>query len=720
MIHTVSPTRKARASLTPRAIPFGVASRVGLTSSQREPAVRHFLAIFALCCVAIPALAQEKPPPRFEPLTKNDRFRLVRVLGMPELRPSFSPTSAISADGKWAFYAEDLSTEGEKELRLKTRLLHYDVQAGTWPREFEIDGKSVTALDLSGDGGKVVLACQVVGPKRKGKTDTGHELHSCLVLFDLRAGKVLRTIEWDRPAPKNDVFDEPILAVAFSPDESTMLAGSGRRLKGCPLAEGKADVTYDAQDLGLTTALAFLPGGKQFLAGNAAGQVRLFNVGTPKPAREYQQLAKAGFISHLAVSSDGKRFGVAVAEAELRVFEVASGKELGSLAPAKSATEFVAALAFAEGANTVIAVWNKSGRSPESIPASRVLAFDVVAKKIVWSKTTRLVGLVPMTISCGNALLGGGPNQFEVRSLKDGALIRGGGAHVGAVTAIVVQSDGDILSAGADGNLFIWRGGKTVTREARQEGPITALVGSADGKHWLEADAGLTLRTGPKSTILIKNAHAAAIMSLVFSKADAWTASGSGDRTAKTWDLKAGKEIASFAGHSEAVNAVATSPDDKWLATGSDDTTIKLWPIKAGKLDPDREAITLEGHKKPVTCLAFTPDGKALISGSQDQTLKVWDWAKEKAIRTIPGHKNWITSLLLIDAKTALTTSDDLTLRWWDLDSGKELGQLDFGVIGDCPRCLARLGDDRLLVGTSSWLIYELQMQSAKGLDPSK
>ena len=124
----------------------------------------------------------------------------------------------------------------------------------------------------------------------------------------------------------------------------------------------------------------------------------------------------------------------------------------------------------------------------------------------------------------------------------------------------------------------------------------------------------------------------------------------------------------------------------------------------------DREPITLDDHKKAVTCLAFSPDGKTLLSGSQDKTLIVWDWRKGKETRTIPGHKNWITSLLFIDANTAVSTSDDLTLSWWDLNTGKEIGRVDFGAVGDCPRCLAHAGPGRLLVGSSSWLVYELQM----------
>ena len=175
------------------------------------------------------------------------------------------------------------------------------------------------------------------------------------------------------------------------------------------------------------------------------------------------------------------------------------------------------------------------------------------------------------------------------------------------------------------------------------------------------------------------------------------------------------KELATFAGHSAAVNAVAISPDDRWLATGSSDATIKVWPIKNGKLDLDRDTITLEKHTKPITCLTFTPDGKRLLSGSQDQKLLVWDWQKGSMDFMIVGHKNWINSILLLDAKTVLTASDDLSVCAWNLEDGMELGQIDFGTVGDCPRCLAKIGPDRFAVGSSNWLIYEFQLTKSKG-----
>jgi WD40 repeat protein len=239
---------------------------------------------------------------------------------------------------------------------------------------------------------------------------------------------------------------------------------------------------------------------------------------------------------------------------------------------------------------------------------------------------------------------------------------------------------------------------------------------SPDRKQWLSAGADRSVKlwnTGVDKPAQVLKGHTAPVTSLAFSKGSRWAASGSADRSVKAWDLRTGKEIASITGLADAVNAVAISPDDLWLASAGDDATIRVFPIKDGKLDPDREVLILEHHKKAVICLAFSPDGKTLLSGSKDHTLKVWDWAKEKVVRTIPGHKNWITSLLFIDEASVLTTSDDLSICWWELGSGKEIGRIDFGAVGDCPRCVTRVGPDRIAVGSSSWLLYEFQMMPA-------
>ncbi|MDQ7821605.1 MAG: caspase family protein [Candidatus Eremiobacteraeota bacterium] len=129
--------------------------------------------------------------------------------------------------------------------------------------------------------------------------------------------------------------------------------------------------------------------------------------------------------------------------------------------------------------------------------------------------------------------------------------------------------------------------------------------------------------------LLVQNGHIDGITSCAFNPQGTIIATASKDETAKLWDAKSGKLIATMAGHrwveddipySSGLYSLAFSPDGSTLATGSSDTTIRLWSVTTGKT-----VATLKGHKEKITALLFLPDGNTIVSGSEDNSVKFWN-----------------------------------------------------------------------------------------------
>jgi RNA polymerase sigma factor (sigma-70 family) len=74
---------------------------------------------------------------------------------------------------------------------------------------------------------------------------------------------------------------------------------------------------------------------------------------------------------------------------------------------------------------------------------------------------------------------------------------------------------------------------------------------------------------------------------------------------------------------SKADSCFAFSSDGKMLARGGCDYLVRLWEVRSG-----RELATFKGHDGAVTALAFAPDGKAVASASADGTCLIWDVGK--------------------------------------------------------------------------------------------
>ncbi len=88
------------------------------------------------------------------------------------------------------------------------------------------------------------------------------------------------------------------------------------------------------------------------------------------------------------------------------------------------------------------------------------------------------------------------------------------------------------------------------------------------------------------------------------------------------------------------------------------------------------EIIGVFSHRGPVDQVAFSPDGKTIVTGSHEGTARFWDVATGRPIGQPLVHEAFITFLAFSpDGKTVLTGSLDKTARLWDATTGSPIGR---------------------------------------------
>jgi hypothetical protein len=82
------------------------------------------------------------------------------------------------------------------------------------------------------------------------------------------------------------------------------------------------------------------------------------------------------------------------------------------------------------------------------------------------------------------------------------------------------------------------------------------------------------------------------------------------------------------------------------------------------------------GHTDPVLSVSYSPDGTRIVTGSEDKTVRLWDAETGKPVgEPLRGHTSWVNSVSFSPDSTRIVTgSKDKTVRLWDAATGQPVG----------------------------------------------
>ncbi len=611
-----------------------------------------------------------------------------------------------------------LDNQVSPSLRHARNLLHSftQIKGGEAEKVYTGPGYPLMAVAISPDGQLLAAG---------GENGT-------LVIFDVQSGKLLQRLIGH--ATKGESDDMDVWGVAFTPSGQQLIsAGADKKI----ILWQRQDITEQAVDKisaqsadlfqkqreldapDKVRAISISPDGKLLSSGGTDNDISLWELSSGKKLKTLHQLGGINWYG-LSFSPDGHYLASSSGNTAT-IWQLDTGKSLHVLT---GHTDQVNNLNFSadssklvtSSSDTTLRLWNVASGEQQRVfngHQNRVWAASWLGDYLLSGSDDRTIRLWDSSSGVGLRVLQG---------------------HESGITAFALHG-GTVWSASNDGTVRRW----SLTMPFQQarvlpSEPFSAVITPALNHVVVGfANGDLSLYNAKKQEPIWQKsaAHNNKITRLTVSCDGSLLASGSLDTIAKIWQVQQTatgiglQETQTLEGHEDAIHALAFSPDAKTLATASYDGQIGLFAVN----NPKQVNFIKDAHQGLVVSVEFANTGKHLVSsGYEDRSLKLWNiqtnpptsknlplanngllWSSispdgqklvgvgrgfvniydsqtTKELSHLPGHEQTIyRAIFAPDSQQLATVSFDRTVKFWQLEQGKELFSLALPTVAIQP-----------------------------------
>jgi WD40 repeat protein/Flp pilus assembly protein TadD len=231
------------------------------------------------------------------------------------------------------------------------------------------------------------------------------------------------------------------------------------------------------------------------------------------------------------------------------------------------------------------------------------------------------------------ALAGSEHGTVWLWDLESGKELRRCEHAPGGVKSVAFSPDGrQALLGSYDGVIRVWdvEAWKEVRRFDHQKG-LWSVDWSPDGRHALsaggyEGKGMVRLWDVEKGKELRRfEGHGNGVWRAIFSPDGRYVLSASIDKTARLWEVESGKELRRLTGHKGDVGALAFSGDSRRALTAGVDGILRLWDVETGK--EWKHVVTRLGA---IAGAALSRDGRRALFGSPKGIVWLWTLSPEE------------------------------------------------------------------------------------------